>query len=136
MPRVSDLEYLAASTQGKVEIEALDEREGNVIDRLLKQSVLTVFKDRCRIEDMRDAITGFDSGMVIHTGEDLAAGDVVASLNQAGAEGLRDAVRKLAGAKASPAVQASALEFVLEGLHLSKRLNKDAAGSKATYRSR
>ena len=136
VPRVSDLEYLAASTQGKVEIEALDEREGNVIDRLLKQSVLTVFKDRCRIEDMRDAITGFDSGMVIHTGEDLAAGDVVASLNQAGAEGLRDAVRKLAGAKASPAVQASALEFVLEGLHLSKRLNKDAAGSKATYRSR
>ena len=31
---------------------------------------------------------------------------------------------------------ASAIEFVLEGLHLSKRLNKDAAGSRATYRSR
>jgi hypothetical protein len=26
--------------------------------------------------------------------------------------------------------------FVLEGLHLSKRLNKDASGHRATYRSR
>jgi len=31
---------------------------------------------------------------------------------------------------------ASAVEFVLEGLHLSKRLNKDAAGARATYRGR
>ena len=31
---------------------------------------------------------------------------------------------------------ASAVEFILEGLHLSKRLNKDAVGARATYRSR
>jgi magnesium chelatase subunit I len=31
---------------------------------------------------------------------------------------------------------AAATEFVLEGLHLSKRLNKDAAGGRSTYRSR
>jgi magnesium chelatase subunit I len=31
---------------------------------------------------------------------------------------------------------ASAAEFVLEGLHLSKRLNKDAMGTRSTYRSR
>ena len=31
---------------------------------------------------------------------------------------------------------ASAVEFVLEGLHLSKRLNKDSIGGKTTYRSR
>jgi magnesium chelatase subunit I len=36
----------------------------------------------------------------------------------------------------NPAMLASAVEFILEGLHLSRRLNKDAAGSKATYRSR
>jgi magnesium chelatase subunit I len=36
----------------------------------------------------------------------------------------------------SPAVLASAVEFVLEGLHLTRRLNKDASGTKATYRSR
>jgi len=31
---------------------------------------------------------------------------------------------------------ASAVEFVLEGLHLSKRLNKEAVGARATYRGR
>jgi hypothetical protein len=28
------------------------------------------------------------------------------------------------------------VEFVLEGLHLTKRLNKDALGGRATYRAR
>ena len=36
----------------------------------------------------------------------------------------------------SPAGIASGIEFVLEGLHLTKRLNKDAVGARATYRSR
>jgi magnesium chelatase subunit I len=31
---------------------------------------------------------------------------------------------------------AAALEFLLEGLHLTKRLNKEAAGARATYRGR
>ena len=36
----------------------------------------------------------------------------------------------------SPAGIASGIEFVLEGLHLTKRLNKDAVGTRATYRAR
>ena len=35
-----------------------------------------------------------------------------------------------------PADLASAVELVLEGLHLSKRLNKEATGTRATYRGR
>ena len=31
---------------------------------------------------------------------------------------------------------AAAVEFVLEGLHLSKRLNKDESGGNATYRGK
>ena len=33
-----------------------------------------------------------------------------------------------------PQVQASAIEFVLEGLHLNKRLNKDRVSGRALYR--
>ena len=40
------------------------------------------------------------------------------------------------GVGESPAGIASGIEFVLEGLHLTKRLNKDAVGARATYRSR
>jgi magnesium chelatase subunit I len=136
VPRVSDLESLAASTQGKVEIESIDEREGNIIDRLMKASVLTVFKDRCKIDELRTAIQGFDGGLVVHTGDDVASNDTVAILANPDAAGLQQAVYKLVGADASIPVKASAVEFLLEGLHLSKRLNKDAAGSKATYRAR
>lgn len=136
VPRISDLESLMASTQGKIEIETLDEREGSVVEKLFKQATLTVFRERCKIEELKDAITAFDAGLVIHAGEDRSAKDYEVALNQADAEGLRESVRKLVGAKASAAEQASAVEFLLEGLHLSKRLNKDAAGSKATYRSR
>ena len=40
------------------------------------------------------------------------------------------------GTGESPAACASGIEFVLEGLHLTKRLNKDALGGRATYRGR
>ena len=49
---------------------------------------------------------------------------------------LREHVASLTSDTDSPAAVASATEFILEGLHLSKRLNKDAAGGRATYRAR
>jgi magnesium chelatase subunit I len=45
-------------------------------------------------------------------------------------------VEILTGGDESPGAIAAAVEFILEGLHLSKRLNKDASGDSATYRSR
>ena len=49
---------------------------------------------------------------------------------------LREPVGALAEGDASPAALGAAVEFVLEGLHLSKRLNKDDSGTSATYRGR
>jgi magnesium chelatase subunit I len=136
VPRISDLEALAASTSGKVEIETIDEgRDGQVIERLIQQSVLTVFKATVPSERLRDAVGDFDAeaGRVVHTGDDLPAAQFVEALGQLPA--LESVVLSLAG-KESPAAVASAPEFVLEGLHLAKRLNKDAAGTRATYRAR
>ncbi len=47
-------------------------------------------------------------------------------------EGMGDAVSKL-GVGGNPAAVASAVEFVLEGLHLNRRLNKDAGKGPARY---
>jgi magnesium chelatase subunit I len=49
---------------------------------------------------------------------------------------LRAPVDALTPDDPSPAAIAAAVEFVLEGLHLSKRLNKDDSGTSATYRGR
>jgi magnesium chelatase subunit I len=97
--------------------------------------VLTVFKATVPSERLRDAVGDFDAeaGRVVHTGDDLPAAQFVEALGQL--PGLESVVLSLAG-KESPAAVASATEFVLEGLHLAKRLNKDAAGTRATYRAR
>ena len=134
VPRISDLESLVSSTAGKVEIETLDEgRDEHVIDQLVKQSILTVFKSRCPIERFKDVVTAFEDGVVVHAGDDVGSARYVDSL--ASMPVLKTPVMDLAGSE-TPAAVASAMEFVLEGLHLSKRLNKEAAGGRATYRGR
>jgi magnesium chelatase subunit I len=134
-PRVSDLDALASSTMGKVEIEALEEgREEQIAQNLLRAATLTVFKERLPVEQLRDVLAAFDEGAVVHTGDDVVSADYVALFDQVPA--LREPVRELTGGDESAAAVASAVEFVLEGLHLSKRLNKDALGDRATYRSR
>jgi len=134
-PRVSDLVALAASTAGKIEIESMEEgRESIILENIVKASVLQVFKQRVTSEKIRDVLAAFDEGVVAHAGEDVSSSDYIELF--ATVPALRDLVGLLAPADASQATQASAVEFVLEGLHLSKRLNKDSSGSRSTYRSR
>jgi hypothetical protein len=58
VPRVSDLDALASSTSGKVEIETLDDgRDGQIVEHLLRAAVLTVFKDRVDPEHFRPVST-------------------------------------------------------------------------------
>jgi magnesium chelatase subunit I len=134
-PRVSDLDALAASTMGKVEIEALDDgRDEHIAEHLLRSAVLTVFKTAVDPGALRAVVTAFDEGTVVHTGEDVSSADLARLVEDVPT--LRTPVAALAGGDESPAVVASAVELVLEGLHLTKRLNKDALGARATYRAR
>jgi magnesium chelatase subunit I len=135
VPRVCDLDALPASTLGKVEIESLEEgREGSIIENLLKAAVLAVFKERLGFDQVREVLASFDDGVVAHVGEDVTSVDEARLIDQI--PGLDAPVRTLVGTDESPAALASAVEFVLEGLHLSKRLNKDASGARASYRGR
>jgi magnesium chelatase subunit I len=135
VPRISDLDALAASTAGKVEIETLEDRhDEQVVEHLVKAAVLTVFKERFAADRVRDVIVAFESGTIVHTGEDIASSEYATLVRDVPA--LRAPVAELTGGDESPAAVASAVEFVLEGLHLGKRLNKDSVGARATYRGR
>ena len=134
-PRVSDLASLAASTAGKVEFETTEDgRESAILENIVKTAILQVFKQRVTGEKIREVVEAFDNGVVLHAGEDVESVAYGAMFNDIPA--LRDLVAQIVGADASAAVLASGVEFVLEGLHLSKRLNKDSSGPRATYRSR
>ncbi len=78
VPRVSDLEALASSTAGKVEIESLEEgRDEQIIEHLVSAAVLTVFKERVGLEDLRDVLDAFDGETVVSAGEDVGSADYV-----------------------------------------------------------
>ncbi|MEM9515919.1 MAG: magnesium chelatase [Actinomycetota bacterium] len=133
--RVDDLDALAASSMGKIEIETLEEgREGAIMDSLVKGAVLTVFKEVVPPELTRAVVDSFEEGVVAHTGEAISSADLAQLVDEVPA--LREPVNRLAAGDESPAAIGAAVEFVLEGLHLSKRLNKDAMGAQATYRGR
>ena len=138
VPRVVDLEALPASTSGKVEIETLDEgRDGEILANLVRAAVLAVFKDRVPPDTHRAVVDAFEGDVVVDTGEDVTDGAYTSMLEQLPA--LTAPVRSLLADEddaESPAMVAAATELVLEGLHLSKRLNKDATGGRAQFRSR
>src|SRR6516165_5859629 len=61
VPRVSDLDALAASTSGKIEIETLDDsRENQVLDRILKAATLEVFRARVKPERLGPIVSSFE----------------------------------------------------------------------------
>ena len=138
VPRVTDLEALTSSTAGKVEIETLEEgREAEILERLVNSAVLSVFKDSVPPDLHRAVVDAFDEDLVVDVGDDVADTDYASLL--ATVPALTAPVQALLAddeAAESPAMVASAVELVLDGLHLSKRLNKDAHGPRAQYRAR
>ena len=135
VPRVSDLDALAASTMGKIEIESLDDgRDEAIAGHLVKSAVLTVFRERTDPAVLRDVLEAFEGGRVVDTGEDVGSADLAALVDEL--PGLKGPVGALTDGDESAGAIAGAVEFLLEGLHLGKRLNKDAVGARASYRAR
>ena len=139
VPRISDLSALVPSTQGKIEVEAMEEgREDDVVAQLVAAATLAVFRRRVTLSDPQALVGAFGEQVVVHVGDDLPSSSYLAAL--ADIPELEPPTRLVAGPGAaeaeSPALMASALEFLLEGLHLTKRLNKDASGARALYRGR
>jgi magnesium chelatase subunit I len=139
VPRVSDLSSLVPSTQGKIEVEAMEEgHEDEVVAQLVAAATLSVFRRRVTLDDPQAIVGAFHDQVVVHVGDDMPSAAYLSVL--ADMPELEPPTRKLAGPEAaeseSPALLASALEFLLEGLHLTKRLNKDASGARALYRGR
>ena len=129
VPRISDLPFMLPSLQGKVEFEAMEEgQEDRITGRLLAQSVKAVFDRRLDVNDLEAVVVAFNEGVSVETGEGVGAEAYAAMITEL--EGLGPVVDQLA--EQTPAIP-SAAEFVLEGLHLHKLLNKASAGGRSTF---
>ena len=135
VPRVSDLSAIVQSTQGKIEFDTMDDNDADqVIAALVGLAVRQCFSEHVLLEEAPDIVDAFNAEVVVHTGDDLPDADYLAVLTAMPA--LEAPVRRVAGPNATDGEMASAAEFVLEGLYLTKRLAKDASGARALYRSR
>jgi magnesium chelatase subunit I len=135
VPRVSDLSAVLQSTQGKIEIDAMDDADSDqVIAALVALSVRQAFTENVLLEEAGEIVDAFTHEVVVHVGDDLPANDYLEVL--ANLPALEPPARRIAGPTAGPGEMAAAVEFILEGLHLTKRLAKDASGSRALYRTR
>ena len=132
VPRISDLQYIHASTNGKIELETFEEtKEDKVIDTLIKKAVQMTFSNYYDITDLEEVISQFSEGFSVSVSDSLSAKSYVSSVKEM--IGMTDLIKMVADSE-QPEVIASAVEFILEGLHLNKRLNKSRAEGKTIYR--
>jgi len=138
VPRVSDLGAIVASTVGKVELESVGDEapEERVVERLITKALYATFNRRVILDDLDGVVEAFESGFTVETGDLTPSREYVAWMREV--PGMDAAVHALGAFDATdgaeePAVVASAVEFLLEGLHLARRINKDRIPGGTAY---
>ena len=139
-PRVSDLGALIASTAGKVELESIGDEapEERIVERLITRALFATFTRHAALDVLDPVVAAFEEGFIVEIGDRTPSREYVAWAREV--PGLSEAVRRLGafdvtdGAE-EPAVVASAVEFLLEGLHLARRLNKERVAGTTVYRA-
>ncbi|MER7460006.1 magnesium chelatase [Micromonospora sp. NPDC126480] len=130
--RVGDAVSVTSTLRGKVEFESGEEgREVEVLAHLLRTATAETFRARLAGLDVSGFTALVDDDRVIETGELVGAAEL---LRQVGTvPGLAKALDRLGlGDAPSPEQAAAGVEFVLEGLHLTRRLGKDVTDSGRT----
>ncbi len=130
VPRISDLAFVLPSFQGKVEFEAMEEgQEDKITQRIVQAAIKSVFDRYYDVNDLESIALAFNDGLTVDTGE----GTPAAEYNVIGERipGLMDVFPDREGV--SPGVRAASIEFILEGLHLHKLLNKLDNRGAVTY---
>src|SRR6478672_5353386 len=131
--RTCDVPGVVPTLLGKLEFEMGEEgRERDVLDHLLKVALAETFRARLSGLDLSGFTDLFAEGAIVETGELVPAADLLGQLGTV--PGLSKVLDRLGhGDDASPGQTAAAVEFVLEGLHLTRRIDKDTVGGRTVY---
>ena len=142
VPRISDFAYLAASTRGKIELTLTEDdgQEEKVLAKLLGEAIKNLFEANFDLKQFRGLVEWFEGGKSILTGDKLPSSAYVQKLNEIPV--LKAAVLKYMDRpelqeirqRAEAPLLASIAEFVLEGLHVENRLNKNARGGENVFK--
>ena len=125
--RIADLQHLAASSRGKIEMSLADDdaSEDKLVQSLIGEAVKGVFNKVSKGMDFDNVIEEFQGNVTFPAGDDIGADEFVANikaikpLHQAATQ-----LRKALQLDDTSGSHAAAGEFVLEGLYVNNRLSK------------
>jgi magnesium chelatase subunit I len=131
--RVCDVPTVVPTLLGKVEFEMGEEgRERDVLTHLLRLAIAETYRSRLAGLDLAGFTNLFADGAVVETGDLVPGADLLAQVGPV--SGLSKVLDRLGhGDDATPGQVAAAIEFVLEGLHLTRRIDKDTVAGRTVY---
>jgi magnesium chelatase subunit I len=133
--RIADLPGIVPTLRGKVEFEVSEEgREEEILGHLLRRAIAETFRGRLGGADLTGLLAKFADGGTIESGEMVSATELLRRTGEV--PGLAKIMARLGMAgRESFGEAAAAIEFVLEGLYLTRKISKDTSDGTATYRS-
>jgi magnesium chelatase subunit I len=130
VPRISDLDSIFPSSMGKIEFETFGEgRDEDALERIIGEAIKTVFLGSVDASQLEPLLTAFENGLTV-TVSDTA--DAYSYIHQVSAVDSLSAVVSGLVTTNSPQESASAIEFVLEGLHQIRKLSRRSRGGMGT----
>ena len=104
----------------------------DILELLLEVATPEPFRSRLSGLDLSGFTALFEDGSVVETGDLVTGADLLAQVGPV--PGLSKVLDRLGdGDDASPGHVAAAVEFVLEGLHLTRRIDKDTVAGRTVY---
>ena len=135
--RICDLNYLIASSRGKIEMTLAEEdgAEDKLIRSLTGEAVKAVFARHAKLDNFENVIEQFLGNLTFPSGDDLSGEEFVANMKaikplHAGATALAKQMELDSG---DTATIAAVGEFLLEGLSVNDRLSKKSAKGKRRF---
>ena len=133
VPRITDIESTFPAIAGKMEMEyeAVDDNQADIIVNLAQKAIKVVFDTHFKLEELALITDAFENGVSAEISQDQPSIDYLPAFNII--PGIKDAAATLVD-PANPAEAAAAIEFILEGLHLSNKLNREVIENRMVYK--
>ncbi len=132
VPRMSDLRALQPSSLGKLEFETFGEvNDDRLFARLLADASRSVFNQMIDWTELDLLLLAFDNGLTVEASAMAPSYTYIHQVSNI--EGVSDALASL-GVGREPAELASGIEFLLEGLHVLRKLTRSESASGVSYR--
>jgi len=142
VPRVSDLTHVIPSSRGKLELTMNEEdgHEDKLIGRIAEEAIKNIFAQHLDAREFRATVDYFETGKAVEFGDTLSVKEVLAriecvpGLRKRADEFARQVQPDLKDADARDAATAAAAEFILEGLYVHNKLNKNVKAGATSYK--